>query len=131
MRDTGSWMSKLARLVWAAPASLLGVALSPFFSRRYVTRGVLVCEGAEWPRKLGWRYRAITLGHVVLAVDELDGVVMEEEFAHVRQYERWGPVFFVAYASSSLWALIRGRDPYDDNVFEKEAKVEARHRVGR
>ena len=123
-------MSKLARLVWAAPASLLGVILSPFFARRYLTRGVLVCEGAEWPRKLGWRYRAITLGHVVLAVDEPDAVVMEEELAHVRQYEVWGPLFIVAYVSSSLWALMRGRHPYDDNVFEKEAKAEARRRLG-
>ena len=122
-------MSKLARLVWAAPASLVGLALSPFFARRRVTRGVLVCEGAEWPRKLGWRFRAVTLGHVVLALDDLDPIVMEEELAHVRQYERWGPVLFVAYLGSSLWALVRGRDPYRDNVFEKEAKEEARRRL--
>ena len=131
MVDGSSWMSRLARRVWAAPTSLLGLILSPFFARRYVTRGVLVCEGAEWPRKLGWRYRAITLGHVVLAVDELDAVTMEEELAHVRQYEVWGPAFIVAYLSSSLWAFMRGRDPYDHNIFEREAKAEARRRLDR
>jgi hypothetical protein len=40
---------------------------------------------------------------------------------HVRQYERWGVLFFPLYAASSLWQLARGRDPYRDNRFEREA----------
>ncbi len=110
------------RFVWAAPNSLLGLLLAPFFRRRYVSRGVILCEGATWPRKLGWRYRAITFGHVILAVDELDAPVMEHELVHVRQYERWGPFFLPAYVLASAWALMRRRHPYRDNPFERHAR---------
>jgi hypothetical protein len=40
---------------------------------------------------------------------------------HVRQYERWGPLFVPAYLLSSLVELLRGRRPYRDNWFEREA----------
>jgi len=43
------------------------------------------------------------------------------EHVHVRQYERWGPLFFPLYLGSSLWQWMRGRDPYRDNRFEVEA----------
>ncbi|MGH2754347.1 MAG: hypothetical protein ACRDLB_07915, partial [Actinomycetota bacterium] len=100
----------LTRL-WAAPCSLVGLALSLFFRRRYVTRGVIVAEGAAWPRRLGWRFRAITFGHVVLCVDELDPATLKHELVHVRQYERWGPLLFLAYPVASLGILARGGRP--------------------
>ena len=81
-----------------------------------------MCEGAAWPRRLGWRYRAITFGHVVLSVDELDAETLAHELVHVRQYERWGPLLWPAYALSSLWERIHGRDAYWDNHFEREAR---------
>jgi hypothetical protein len=111
----------LARL-WALPGSLVGILLAPFFDRRSVTRGVLLCEGARWPRKLGWRYRAITFGHVVLSVDELDEGTLQHELVHVHQYERWGVFFFPAYLWSSLKARLRGGHAYRDNGFEAEAR---------
>lgn len=114
------------KVVWAAPASLLGVALSPLFRRRYVRGGVLVCEGADWPHRLGWRYRAITLGHVVLSVDTLDEPTFCHEFVHVRQFERWGPLFIPAYGLASVWAVVRGGHHYRDNRFEREANRPAR-----
>ena len=43
------------------------------------------------------------------------------ELVHVRQYERWGPLFVPAYLLSSAYFLIRGCDPYLDNPFEREA----------
>ena len=43
------------------------------------------------------------------------------ERVHVRQYERWGPLFIPLYLSASAWALASGRDPYRDNRFEREA----------
>jgi hypothetical protein len=103
---------------------LLGLLLSPFFARRRVARGVLLCEGAAWPRKLGWRYRAIAFGHVVLSVDELDPETFDHEIEHVRQYERWGVLLWPAYVAASLWARLRGGNAYWDNHFEREARRE-------
>ncbi|HET9066234.1 MAG TPA: hypothetical protein VFN22_10490 [Gemmatimonadales bacterium] len=65
---------------------------------------------------------AMTLGHAVLAVDQeaLD-LTRDHERVHVRQAERWGPLFPLAYAAASLGALATGGDPYHDNLFEREA----------
>jgi hypothetical protein len=66
---------------------------------------------------------AITFGHVVLAVD---AVALERtrahERIHVNQYERWGALFIPAYLAASLWAAVRGGDPYFDNPFERQAR---------
>lgn len=121
-----SWRGLLRRL-WAAPASLVGLLLAPFFERRFVARGVLLCEGAAWPRKLGWRYRAATLGHVVLCVEEIDADTFEHELVHVGQYERWGPLFLPAYGVASLLARLRGGHHYRDNPFEVEARTRSGH----
>lgn len=115
---------RLADYVWAGPASLIGLLVSPFFARRRVVDGVLVCEGAGWPRKLGWRYTAITFGHVVLSTAPVTEDLMEHETVHVAQYERWGIFLLPAYAAASLWALIRGRRAYQDNPFERAARGE-------
>lgn len=96
--------------------------MAPFFRRRRAHGGVLLCEGASWPRKLGWRHRAITFGHVVLSVDEVDDELLEHELVHVGQYERWGVLLWPAYALASLWAKLRGGDAYRDNHFEKQAR---------
>ena len=115
-------LKRSIRRVWAGPASLLGLALCGFFDHRFVTRGIVLAEGARWPRKLGWRYRAVTLGHVVLAVDELDERVLEHETVHVRQFERWGPLFLLVYPLASLGTWLRGGHPYRDNPFEVQAR---------
>ena len=116
-------MRRPASYMWAGPWSLLGLLLSLFFRRRYVTGGVILAEGAQWPVKLGWRYRAVTFGHVVLSIDELDDETMQHELAHVRQYERWGPLFPPAYALASILARLRGGHHYRDNVFEVAARA--------
>lgn len=116
------WLPSASRYLWAAPASLVGAALTPFFERRFVTRGVVLAEGARWPGKLGWPFRAIALGHVVLAVDEVDPQTMEHELTHVAQFERWGPLMFAAYPAASVAALARGGHFYRDNLFEIEAR---------
>lgn len=118
-------VARAGRLAWAAPASLLGLLLSPFFARRSVVRGVVLCEEAAWPRRLGWRYRAITFGHVVLSVDELDTPTLDHELVHVRQYERWGVLLWPAYLGASAWAKVRGGNAYWDNHFERRARGDA------
>ena len=107
---------------WAAPASLLGLLLAPFFRRRSIVDGILLCEGASWPRRLGWRYRAITFGHVVLCVDDIDDATLRHESVHVAQYEKWGPLLIPLYLSASLREWARGGHPYRDNPFEVEAR---------
>ncbi len=113
---------RVLRYAWALPWSLLGALISVFFRRRSVVRGVLLAEGAVWPRRLGWTYRAITFGHVVLSVDELDLDTLDHELVHVRQYERWGPLFVPAYLVASLRAQLDGGHYYRDNPFEIAAR---------
>jgi hypothetical protein len=64
----------------------------------------------------------MTLGHVVLGVDRQQlRRTRAHERVHVRQSERWGPLFLPAYAAASVWCIIRGRTAYFDNPFEREA----------
>jgi hypothetical protein len=122
----------VAKYLWAAPASVLGVVLGVLGiaagGRLSIHTGVLEAEG----RLLAWALTyltvleggaaAITFGHVVLARDAaLLEWTRSHERVHVRQYERWGPLFIPLYLAASAWALACGRDPYRDNVFEREA----------
>lgn len=66
---------------------------------------------------------AMTLGHVVIGVSERSlALTRRHERAHVRQYERWGVLLLILYPLASLWAGLRGRDPYRDNWFERNAR---------
>ncbi len=67
-------------------------------------------------------FAAITFGHVILGTDvaQLDAA-RRHEHVHVCQYERWGVFMLPMYALSSAWQLLRGRRPYRDNMFEREA----------
>ena len=68
---------------------------------------------------------AITLGHVVLGVshDALARLRLHEH-AHVRQYQRWGLLFLLAYPLDSLWQGLCGRSPYWHNRFEVDARAQ-------
>jgi hypothetical protein len=122
-------MRAVLRLLWAFPGSIVGFLMSPFFRGRRVARGVIVCEGAEWPRWIGFRHRAMTLGHVVLCVDDLDEGVLEHELVHVAQWERWGLAFPLAYLVATAAAVLRGGHFYRDNSFEIEARRASAHRM--
>jgi hypothetical protein len=72
----------------------------------------------------GLRFSAITFGHVILGVSHAAlAIHRAHEHVHVRQYERWGILFFPLYCGSSLVQLLRGRNPYLDNRFEREARL--------
>ncbi len=125
-------LERVARLTWAAPCSLLGLAFAGLALllggravRAHGTLEVSLRESeASCPVLIRLvPFRAIALGHVIVAIgrEELDGMRSHEQ-VHVRQYERWGIFFFPAYAASSLWQLVRGRDAYWDNHFEVEAR---------
>lgn len=126
-------ITKIAKLIWASPCSFVGLIFAAI---------VLLCGGrvghstgtleitfrpSQAPGRVLARwlpFRAITLGHVIIAItrQELDRLRAHER-VHVQQYERWGIFFFVAYAISSVWQLLNGRNAYWDNFFEIEARV--------
>jgi hypothetical protein len=120
--------ARLWRYLWAAPASLVGalVALAAWCAGAQVTtlRGVVeVAGGRLGALAARTPFVAITLGHVVLACDDASlARCRAHERVHVRQYERFGIAFFALYAASSAWQWLRGRDPYRDNAFEREAR---------
>lgn len=65
---------------------------------------------------------AMTLGHVVLGrTRELLDFTRAHERVHVRQVERWGPLFIPAYLLLSALVYFRGGRAYEDNPFEREA----------
>ncbi|MHC1699290.1 MAG: hypothetical protein AB9919_14735 [Geobacteraceae bacterium] len=123
---------KLLRYVWASPCSFVGLLLLPagFLSGASVrvVAGTLEVAGgriAAWisslPRCL--QFSAITFGHVILADNHASlAVHREHERVHVRQYEQWGMLFLPLYCGSSLIQHLRGRDPYFDNRFERQAR---------
>lgn len=116
-------------MVWAAPGSLLGLLVC---GMTLLTRGrvarvehTLECHGGFACRLLEsrlFRARAMTLGHVILGRDPAAlAATRSHERVHVRQYERWGPLFIPAYLGCSLYLWLRRRHPYFDNPFEVEA----------
>ena len=126
-------LARVGKLVWAAPCSLLGLVLSlvPLLlgGTAKVSSGALeityrhtLAACGKLARRLP--FRGIVFGHVILAVtqEELQHIGPHER-VHVEQYERWGPLFFVAYGLSSLWQLVHGRSPYWHNHFEVQARL--------
>ena len=126
--------------LWASPGTVAGlILLAAARATGGAARprdGALEACGGALPAILtglgGGRLsiEAIALGHVILArsAESLDRF-REHERVHVRQWERWGPVFPIAYVASSSWAWLRGRDAYWANVFELEAWKEAPSRT--
>lgn len=122
---------RIAAYAWAAPNTAVGLlaaalALLPGGRIRVVDGVVEACGPAvaavlrRAPIRGG--AAAVTLGHVVLGRDP--GALVRtraHERVHVRQYERWGPLFLPAYAVASLLARLGGGQAYYGNRFEREA----------
>lgn len=127
-----SWLARSLRYAWASPNTALGAVFALLAvltgGRLYLRAGALEASGGLLPFLLRAAVpirggaRALTLGHVVLGRTEADlERTRAHERVHVRQCERWGPLFLPAYLSSSAWAAIRGRGAYRGNRFEREA----------
>lgn len=126
---------RMLRYLWASPYSFVGLLLSLvavlYGATMRIRGGTLEVAGgpiSEWisrlPRPL--RFFGITLGHVILGPSHLQlGSHRAHERVHVRQYERWGVLFIPLYLASSLVQVLRGRDPYLENRFEREAELRA------
>ncbi|MGC1272834.1 MAG: hypothetical protein WBC44_03945 [Planctomycetaceae bacterium] len=128
-------MLRLLRYLWAFfPGTMIGLLCVPLAvaggGRCRVIRGCVEASGGPvtWFLRNGlpwigmWGGAAVTLGHVILGQNErcLDRS-RDHEHVHVRQYERWGPLFLPAYFGASAWLWCRGRQAYLDNPFEREA----------
>ena len=123
---------RLPRYLWAAPCSCAGLFIAGFAvlfgAKAQVRNGTLQIIGgrlatglARLPTRL--RILAFTNGHVIYAVNQdVMDTNRAHELVHVRQYERWGPLFPLLYLGSSLVQKARGRDPYFANWFEREAQ---------
>jgi hypothetical protein len=131
-RRRGGRVARSWRYLWVAPCTLLGlVAALPALlvggASAAVVEGVIEVSGppqeAWWTRRLP--FEAITLGHLVLArTPQAMQRLRTHERVHVRQAERWGPLFFVAYLVLGAWQALRGRSAYRDHPFEVQARSE-------
>jgi hypothetical protein len=116
------------KYLWASPCTAVGLLLAGAAclqggSARRVEGVLEVALGAA-PQRTRLPFSAITFGHVVLGTDhEVLAALRAHEQVHVRQYERWGIFFFLAYPASSLYQWLQGRDPYWHNRFEVEARA--------
>jgi hypothetical protein len=109
--------------VWALPNTLLGLLLGVLsFQRPRLDAGVVVFDRAR--RGFLWvfartRWRAITLGHVVLATRRLEGRLRAHEFAHVRQHARLGLLFLPSYLALHLFTGYR-QNPFESAALHAE-----------
>jgi hypothetical protein len=121
------------KYAWAAPTTAVGLLfllLAPIGGRigTQVVDGVLELHGGlvtfflQHGTLLEHGANAMTLGHVVLGRDlyALEWT-RDHERVHVRQCERWGPLFLPAYVLASVFLWLRGREFYRENPFEREA----------
>ena len=131
--------SSIGRVLWALPVTLVGLVLVVLGvltgGRVAIVSGVIEGHGGVIRRALArlpvgrGGAGALTLGHVVLGTDARAlEVSRPHERIHVAQYERLGLAFPFAYAASSILALLRGKNPYRGNRFEKEANRRAKRR---
>jgi hypothetical protein len=118
--------------LWTLPTTVMSlpflVAATVSGGHMSIVNGVLEVHGGilrpllRWCLFLPGGVSAITMGHVVLGRDQetLDWTRSHER-VHVRQCERWGPLFVPAYFLAGLLALLRGKRMYMENPFEVEA----------
>ena len=124
-------MFLVLRYAWALPATAVGLvfavlALFAGATIRLVEGTIEVAGGRLHLVALllppAARFVAITFGHVIIGIDHtVLWRVRSHEHVHVEQYERWGILFFPLYVASSFAQLLRGRNPYLNNCFEREA----------
>jgi hypothetical protein len=121
------------RYAWAGPATLVGLVVAGVAlacgARGRSERGVLEVFGGGLATLLSRlpvvrHFEAITVGHVVLADSRVSlERQRRHERAHVRQFERWGVLLVPMYIIASVVEALRGRHPYRDNRFEREARA--------
>ena len=128
-----SWFMRPLCYLWAAPNTAVGACILPLTlvpgSSVRVVEGVLEIAGPaiawllRWCVPLDGGAAAITLGHIVAGCDLASlRATRAHERVHVRQCERWGPVFIPAYLCASVLATLAGSGAYEGNYFEQQAR---------
>ena len=122
----------LVKYIWASPATAFGICAGCVAVLLGATVIIFhgVVEISLRPRSTRVTqalarlpYAAITFGHVVIAQsEECQSLLRTHERVHVAQYEKWGPLFFIAYPLESALQWLWGRHPYLDNRFEVSAR---------
>ena len=124
------------RNLWRAlPGDLLGLigmrGCGISGPTREVAAGDVVAVLVEDPRVGRWfrvhlmPVRAQTLGRYVFAREAVTQDVLAHECEHIRQWQRFGPLYLPLYFGSSALASLRGRPAYWDNRFEAAARRQA------
>lgn len=116
-------VSRAVAYAWAAPLTAAGLLLGAL-SRTppRVHDGVVRFDDARGlgGRMLQWRgFAAATLGHVIIAAGTPGERLLRHELVHVRQAERWGPLFVPLYLAGLV------RYGYRQNPFERAAYAAA------
>jgi hypothetical protein len=105
--------------LWAGPLTVAGLLIGVLSrTRPQVRDGVLLFSEARGVggRMLRWRgFAAATLGHTIITAREPSTRLLRHELVHVRQAERWGPLFVPLYLAGLL------RYGYRRNPFERAA----------
>jgi hypothetical protein len=143
IRNACSRVFGAVQVLWAAPLSVLGlplwlIALSQGAAQASMRwsasrHAPMLLLSAHSPC-IAWLLarhpmgpmQAMAVGSVVLARDaQALRQCMAHECVHVRQAMRWGPLFPLVYAGSSVLAWWRGGCAYADNCFERQAYGQA------
>lgn len=118
-------------IIWVLPNTVLGCLVGGigliFGGKARVRSGCIEFYGGlvAWLLRkcpLGSGAVAMTLGHSIIGqtAEGLDRS-RRHEHVHVRQYERWGPLFIPAYLFCSTYLWLKGRNAYRENPFEVQA----------
>lgn len=133
-------MLRVLLYLWVVPVSILGLLVASIGRASggslSVVNGVIEAAGG-WPARIMRRglpfsgaVTALTLGHVVIGISRSAlRATRAHERAHVRQFERWGLFLLVAYPLAGAFVWLRGRHPYYDNPFEREARAAENERA--
>lgn len=124
--------------LWALPTTAIGLLFAPAAlvsgGGMKVVDGVLEIHGGlvagflRYCTPLRGGASAMALGHVVIGRSrQLLDFTRTHERVHVRQAERWGPLFIPMYLFLSILIHFRGGRAYEDNPFEREAYASESH----
>ncbi|NLF09220.1 MAG: hypothetical protein GX594_14775 [Pirellulaceae bacterium] len=121
----------MAKIIWASPWSLwgAGIGLLGLLTGGGVQRSGRIVEFWGGLLPLFLRYfpfvagsPVATFGHVVVGRSQRHlEACRPHQLIHVQQYECWGPLFIPMYLGWWFFLLTRGKHPYYDNPFEREA----------